>query len=191
MTRADLPTKSWPASPWCPETKLLSSVGLPSPRTSQFQSKATHATWKEVAMNESVYAQRYTYLRICIWIAVSTCNYLYPYACVCAHTHTCTQSECSLCFGNVLWLSAFALNSTTVAAPEIARSNRLHSTEGNSHTYTCKSSHTSGYGIIFNPPLSTLQWIAIERCFRSHYLYAISHRNQQKFLSFMNVDKSK
>lgn len=135
MTGVDLPTKSWPASPWCPETKAAAfSCGIAFPQgfTVPIQDNTCNlkTSYQErISLCVEIYILKYLYLNSCVYIS------LYPYVCVCTHTHTRTQSECSLCFGNVLWLLALALNSTTIpTAPGTARSNRLHSTEGNSQT---------------------------------------------------------
>lgn len=56
-------------------------------------------------------------------------------------------------------------------------------------SHTCKTSHANSCEIIFNNLFSTLQWVAMKRYFIPRYLYAISHRNLQKSLIFINVDQ--
>lgn len=56
------------------------------------------------------------------------------YMYMCTHTHALIVRSTICALENILRLLVFAYDSTTIATPGIARSNRLQSTEGKSHT---------------------------------------------------------
>lgn len=167
------------------QSQKLSSMGLPSTRTSYFHNTCN----LKMSCQERISKLLSLQLPLC----VSTYQYLYPYTCICAHTQTCTQNEeyrmrstaCAL--ENVLQL-LFAHNFTTVAAPGIARSNKLQSAEVKSRTVkayvklrmqTVVKSSLITFSLLYNG----LQWKVI-------LYHVISHRNMQNSLSFINVDQT-
>jgi len=74
----------------------------------------------------------YVCVSICLYLNVNIYIHTHKYVCTHTHAHRLRSTVCAL--ENVVWLLAFAYDSTTIAAPETARSSRLQSTEGKSHT---------------------------------------------------------